>query len=476
MKKEPLYELGLIIDFKVGGIQHSLPVECIRLVRTKRNEFFEYGVRGGEDNSLVWIKESSVLSVQNNLFREKFGKDYIIVDVTKTDFDKLYESTVSSYDRFFTDSNLSDDCKKAVISAVELVDSVRQKLDFSGLSDIEMSQERFDLETATDALLRSPRYFFQQSVDRLLALDRKLDGFECDEVNLSAINDSVLRRIVYEYDRHVERKVEKACADYDNLNISAEVLASNEYIGGLYSEISQKFNSYVGVVLPKRSEYKNFEDFKTAFSSVVNVCRYKKNIVFNSGEKIDWSGEFPVIGDYKKYIPRLKGMPVDLLTYKSEIEREFVVNDNFLEAVSKVNQKYGITSDVEKTPHFGFYFNEVYKMNQLLLEDFLGVGNVIREDNGCRVSLNYDLSYETRNDLIDCCEQFGGFYDFEKDFYVIPSECMARRFLHFAEQKILSSDLIQKKNEREVQNISDDFRFRKKSEIERDSVRKSFGV
>ncbi|MBO7593636.1 MAG: hypothetical protein J6T12_01600 [Salinivirgaceae bacterium] len=100
--------------------------------------------------------------------------------------------------------------------------------------------------------------------------------FEGENVNLSPITDTAIRRILLEYDQHVARKVSSACADYDNLKISAENLASNEYIGGLYSEISQKFNAYVGSVLPKRSEYQNFEDFKTAFTAKINICRYKK--------------------------------------------------------------------------------------------------------------------------------------------------------------------------------------------------------
>lgn len=476
MKKEPLYELGLIIDFKVGNTLHSLPIESIRLVHTRNKEFFEYGVKGGDSNGYIWVREKSVLSVKPNLFREKFGKNYFNVDATKTELDLAYDAVVHSYDRFFADSSLNDDCKQAVISSIELVESVRQKLDYSGLSDIDMGLERFDFDTAIDALLRSPRYFFEQSINRLLALDRKLDGFEGEQVDLSSITDNAIRKILVEYDQHVAQKVSSACADYDNLKISAEVLANNEYIGGLYSEISNKFNAYVGAVLPKRSEYTNFDDFREAFTNKINTCRYKKNLVINSGQKIDWTTTFPAIGDYIKYIPQLKGMPVDLLTYKSEIEKKFVRSKNFLEAVSSVNQKYGITDDLSKTPHFGFYFKEAYKMNQLLLEDVVGIGNVIRDDSYCRVILNYDLSFDKRRELIDCCERFGGQYDYEKDTYNIPNEYMARRFLHFAEEHLLKRDLSQLKNERQRQNITDEFRFRKKTEIERDIVRKGFRV
>ena len=476
MKKVPLYELGLIIDFKVGGALHSLPVESIRLVLTKRSEYFEYGVKGGDDNGLVWVREKSILSVQPNLFREKFGKKYFTVDARKTELDYTYEAAVHSFDKFFADSNLNDDCKKAVISAIGLVDSVREKLDFSGLYDIELGQERFDVDAASDALLRCPRYFFQQSIDRLMSLNRRLRGFDGESVDLSPITDSAIRSILYEYDRHIEKKVNSACADYDNLKISAENLANNEYIGGLYSEISQKFNAHVGIVLPKRSDYLNFEDFKKSFTSAINTCRYKNNLIINNGQKIDWTGSFPAIGDYVKYIPQLKGMPVDLLTYKSEIEKEFVRCDNFLDAVTKVNRKYGITDDEEKSPYFGFYFNEVYKMNQLLLEDVVGIGNVVREENNCRITLNYDLNFDKKSELIGCCENFGGMYDYEKDIFNIPNEYMARRFLHSAEKLLLNKDLLQLKNERQRQNISDDFRFHKKTEVEKDTVRKSFEV
>lgn len=476
MKKEPLYELGMIITFKVGNTSHSLPIENIRLVHTAAKDFFEYGVKGGDGDNLIWVREDSILSVQPNLFREKFGKKYFNVDTTKSKLDYTYDAAVHSYDRFFADSNLNDDCKRAVISAIGLVDSVRQKLDFSGLSDIEMGQERFDVDTATDALLYSPRYFFEQSVYRLLALDRQLAGVGDDDVNLSPITGTAIRRILYEYEQHVAKKVNSSCADFDNLEVSAEVLANNEYVGGLYTEISRKFNAHVGATLPKRSEYKNFEDFKTAFAAKINICRYKKNLALNSDQKIDWTDAFPSIGDYTKYIPKLMGMPVDLMTYKSEIEQEFVNSDNFLDAVTKVNRRYGITDNEKKTPQFGFYFNEVYKMNQLLLEDVSGIGNVVREKDCCCVALNYDLSFDKRRELIGCCERFGGQYDYKKDTYYIPNEYMARRFLHFVEKQLLQKDMQQLKNERQRQNISDDFKFRKKTEIERDIVRNGFKV
>lgn len=474
MKKEPLYSIGDIVSFKLESKLYNGEIKKIRLIRTKNNEFFEYGVKVKNNKNLLYVKERAIVACSPNLYKKEIDKGYDTFVISKEKA-VLYSEVMSGYDRFFTESSLDEASKEVVFKAVKLVDSVRSKLELSGYLDMEFSEERFDLEAALNALLYCPRYFFDISIARLEVLDRKLN--QSDNEKTETINiDNQTEKILKEYDKYVAKKVNSACLDYDRNEVAAEVLASNEYISGLYCDISEGFNKHVGAIMPKRRDYTDYELFKRDFAGVINESRYKKNLILNHGKKIDWSGVFPLIGENTKYIPKLNEMPIDLVTYKSEIEKEFVNSRNFLSAVTKVNKKYSISDDVKKTPCFLFYYNEVYRMNQMLLEESSNIGNVIREENNCKVSFNYEFEGKFKGLLIDQCNQFGGKYDFEKDCYNIPNECMARRFVHLAENKILEDDFPFLKTNKERQNLLDDYKFAKNKEIRRDDIRRGFKI